>query len=131
MAYIDFAETPAPAASVAPAPQHDITPNEAGRLSPLEWSVVAIARRDRLASLREPGRISIAMGNLFGKGANPRLADPRLEALRRMAVLSWHHGFQVPVSAVRAFLAAGFTTDHYEAMLASISAAKLATPARG
>ena len=131
MAYIDFNDTLAPAPVSAEAPRHDIIPAEPrARLSPLEWSVIAIARRDRLSSLRTPGRLSMALGSLFGRGANPRLADPRLEALRRMAVLSWHHGFQVPASAVRAFVAAGFTQDQYETMLASISAAKMNTTPR-
>lgn len=89
-------------------------------LSALEWSVVAIAGRDRLSSLREPGRVAMALGTLFGRGTNPRLADPRLEALRRLAVLTWHHGYAVPVSAIKAFLAAGFSTDQYETVAASI-----------
>ena len=58
------------------------------------------------------------------------MAEQDTPALRRMAVLSWHHGFQVPASAVRAFLAAGFTQDQYETMLASISAAKMNTTPR-
>ena len=94
-----------------------------GRLSPLEWAVVALARQDTLASLSEPGRLSVALGNVFGKRTNPRLADPRLEALRRMAVLSWHHRFAVPARAVADFIAAGFTVDQYETMLGSISVA--------
>ncbi len=92
-----------------------------GRLSALEWAVVALARQDTLASLREPGRLSVALGQLFGRKANPRLADPRLEALRRMAVLSWHHRFAVPAQEVSDFLAAGFTAEQYETMLGSIS----------
>lgn len=130
MAYIDFRDT-LPLAAAPAAPRHDLIPaSERARLSPLEWSVIAIARMDKLSSLREPGRLSVALGNLFGKGANPRLADPRLEALRRMAVLSWHHGFAVPTSAVRAFLDAGFSTDQYETMLASISAARITRATR-
>ena len=95
------------------------------RLGALEWSVVAIARNDSLGSLRAPGPMSIALGNLFGRRTNPRLADPKLEALRRMAVLAWHHGFAVPVSEVKAFLAAGFSADQYETVLASIGTARL------
>ena len=94
-----------------------------GRLSPLEWAVVVLARRDTLASLREPGRLAMAMGNLFSKRLNPRLADPRLEALRRLAVLAWHDHVTVPAQAVADFLAAGFTNDQYLTMLASIRAA--------
>lgn len=95
------------------------------RLGALEWSVVAIARNDSLSSLRAPGRMSVALGNIFGRRQNPRLADPRLEALRRMAVLAWHQGFAVPVSEIKAFLAAGFTADQYETVLASIGTARL------
>ena len=94
----------------------------ASRLSALEWSVVALARRDSLSSLRAPGRLSTAMATLF-RQSNPRLADGKLEALRRMAVLAWHYSFQVPASELRAFFDAGFTVGQYETMMASIAAA--------
>lgn len=55
---------------------------------------------------------------------NPRLADERLEALRRMAVLAWHQSFQVAASELRAFFDAGFTHGQYETMMASIAAAR-------
>jgi hypothetical protein len=44
----------------------------ADHLSALEWSVVALARRDRISSLGEPSRIATAMGRLFGTRSNPR-----------------------------------------------------------
>ena len=100
------------------------------RLSALEWSVVALAERDTLGSLRAPGRVAVAMGVLFGDRHNPRLADPQLEALRRMAVLSWHHGFAVHGRDVRAFVEAGFTVEQYETLVASIGAAKAKRPRR-
>ncbi len=135
MAYIDF--TSAHDQLLAPAPRHDPVPagapasassasEPASHLSALEWSVVAIARDDRLSSLRAPSRLSVAMGGLFGSRHNPRLADPQLEALRRMAVLSWHHGYTVPTSALTAFTDAGYTMAQYETMLASIAAARVA-----
>lgn len=130
MAYLAFNEiSPAPAyaAPAWPAARSEAT---TARLGPLEWSVVALARGDSLASLRSPGRLSMALGNLFGRRPNPSLADPRLEALRRMAVLSWHHGFAVPAREVKAFLAAGFSPDQYETLLASISAGRMARGAR-
>ena len=98
--------------------------------SALEWSVVALAERDTLGSLRAPGRVAVAMGVLFGDRHNPRLADPQLEALRRMAVLSWHHGFAVHGRDVRAFVEAGFTVEQYETLVASIGAAKAKRPRR-
>lgn len=101
----------------APAPGHTA-------LSALEWAVVRVARRDRLSTLARPGRISEWMRRL-ARLPNPRLADPRLEALRRMAVLTWRYGFTVPGRDVTAFLDAGFTPDQYEALAAGIGAARL------
>ena len=54
-------------------------------------------------------------------GYDPELADPRLEALRRMAVLTWHFGFTVHGDDVAEFLSAGFTPDQYELMAGSIN----------
>lgn len=119
MAYTEFAALGGPAVAEALR-----TPVKDATLSSLEWSVVAIAERDRLSSLRTPGRLSVALGALFGEGHNPRLADPRLEALRRMAVLTWHHGYTVPSAAVKEFLASGYTGDQYELLVDSISAAR-------
>lgn len=125
MAYLAFETGEAQGgAAIASATALAPTPVEQ-RLGALEWQVVAIARNDSLASLRAPGRMSVALGNVFGHRTNPRLADPRLEALRRMAVLGWHHGFAVPVSEIKAFLAAGFSADQYETVLASIGTARL------
>lgn len=125
MAYQSFGKEWEGAASIA-APRAIGGPasRDMEGFSALEWSVVAVAERDTLSTLRQPGRMATAMGALFGDRHNPRLADPRLEALRRMAVLSWHHGFTVPGQAVRDFTAAGFSLDQYETLVASIGAAR-------
>jgi len=129
MAYLDFREaelsgslhaafTPAP-------PQHDV-PHATG-FSALEWLVVALAQRDHLSSLRQPGRIGAALSRLFGgNGSEPRLANPRLEALRRFAVLAWHRGHNVAASEFAAFRAAGFTSGQAEALLESVLGARAA-----
>ena len=65
----------------------------------------------------------------MGRNGSPELANERLEALRRMAVLSWHFGFTVPGDDVANFLSAGFSPDQYELMVASIRAA-IGTPQR-
>ena len=123
MAYLDLAQTFTVDSST---PVADVVLEEpVARLSPLEWSVVALARRDRLSSLAQPGAISMAMGRLFGTSNNPRLADPRLEALRRLAVQAWHRGYVVPKSEIKSFLEAGFTLEHFETILASISKDRL------
>lgn len=96
--------------------------DEDATLSALEWSVVALAQRDALSTLRTPGRIASALGVLFGERPNPKLADERLEALRRIAILSRHHGYNTPPSALREFVAAGFTLDHFELVVRSVQA---------
>lgn len=127
MAYMDFAalqgtRIAAPAGTPAPA----YAPYSSG-FSALEWQVVAIAQHDRLSSLEEPGRISIALGMIFGgQRPNPKLADKRLEALRRVAVLAWHRGYALPPHEIHAFHEAGFTPDQYETLLASISRGRAA-----
>ena len=54
----------------------------------------------------------------------------KLEALRRMAVLAWHHGYVVPSWDLRAFVAAGYTIEQYETLLKSISAGRAARQQR-
>jgi hypothetical protein len=130
MAYLDLAHAyPATLGRSASARAQQPEPVKDG-LSALEWSVVALARNDRISSLGEPSRIATAMGRLFGTRSNPALADPRLEALRRLAVLAWHRGYVLPRSELKRFLAAGFTTDQFETLLRSISSARTATQRR-
>ena len=122
MAYLAFAEGAAGAITHAPTPQADPIPRATQHLSALEWLAVAVSRRDRLSSLQRPGRLASALGSLFGMRRTPGLADPRLEAVRRMAVLSRHYGYTVPSSEVARFLLAGFTPDQYELLVDSIAA---------
>lgn len=134
MAYVDFSGNPVLAAHAAAEVPVDAPVPAATApvgLTALEWSVVALAQRDRIASLRQPSPLSIALGKVFGSGRRSAgLADPKMEALRRMAVLSWHRGFAVPVHELAAFFRAGFTADQYETMLASIGTARSSRKAR-
>ena len=91
--------------------------------NPLEWSVIRLARADSISTLRPAGRIRRFWNWLMGRSGSPELANERLEALRRMAVLSWHYGFTVPGDDVASFLSAGFSPDQYELMVRSIRAA--------
>jgi len=124
MAYVAFAEgiggaTHNPALDLRP------LPSATAGFTALEWSVIAIAQGDRLHTLRQPSRMGMALGALFGERHNPRLADPRLEALRRIAVLGWHHGYAVPEREVAGFVEAGFSNAHYELLMGSIAAGRL------
>jgi len=91
--------------------------------TPLEWSVIRLARVDGLSTLREPGRIGRFINWLLGRKGSPELANPQLEALRRIAVLSWHYGFTVPGDDVTDFLAAGFSPEQYELLVHCVRAA--------
>ena len=102
----------------------------APRLSALEWSVVAMAERDGLSSIREPSRFTKALGALFGVRRSNRLANDELEALRRIAILAWHYGWNVPKSELSAFLAAGFSADQFELIQTSIGQARAAARRR-
>ena len=124
MAYQNFSEIgTAGIAAAHPVAAPLSAPAPAPRLSALEWSVVALAAGDPLSSLRTPGRMAVAMGALFGDRSRPALADPRLEALRRIAVLGRHQGYTVAPDEIRAFVAAGFSEDHYELVVDSLRAA--------
>jgi hypothetical protein len=103
-----------------------LAPRAAAKLSALEWSIVAMAERDTLASLREPGRFLSALTSLFGLKPANRLANERLEALRRISVLAWRKHWNVPKSELRSFFDAGFTPDHYELIQKSIGQARIA-----
>lgn len=117
MAYLNKIEAhdAQPIALPAVAANDDAKPD----FSPLEWSVIRLARIDRLWTIRTAGRLRRFWNALLGRG-NPQLANRRLEALRRMAVLSWHYSFSVPGQDVADFLSAGFTPDQYELMVTRI-----------
>jgi hypothetical protein len=124
MAYLNFFEAfsghsteirAVDALTVAPAP--------VAGFSAVEWLVIGLAERDGLSSLSAPGRIARAFGGLFGLSANSRLADERLEQLRRFAVLVRHHGWRVPASEVEAFLSL-FSTGQLETVIASATRRK-------
>lgn len=117
MAYLNVAEMHSGPSARAQTATARIEPS----FSALEWTVVALAKRERLASLKEPGRLSRALGTVFGGGTGTRLADPRLETLRRVAVYAWRRGYALPAREVSDFLRAGFTMAQAELLLASIT----------
>jgi hypothetical protein len=57
---------------------------------------------------------------LLARNPNPTLSNPRLESLRRMAVLSWHFGFTVDGQDIADFTRAGFSLEQYELLVTSI-----------
>jgi hypothetical protein len=122
LAYRDFLETLPGGALPALTDVASAASANATGFSPLEWTVIMIARGDRPSSLREPGRTARWFMRIFGETMSRRLADPRLEALRRMAVLSWHHGYLVPAHELHDFIDAGFTEAQHELLGARVAA---------
>jgi hypothetical protein len=91
--------------------------------SALEWSVIRLARVDGLSTIRPPGLVRRFYHFLIGRTGSPMLANERLEALRRIAVLSWHYGFAISGWDVADFLSAGFSPEQYELLVTRVLAA--------
>jgi hypothetical protein len=92
---------------------------EEARFTALEWQVIALAERDPMSSIREPGRIATAMGSIFGGHTHSRLADAQLEGLRRSAVIAWH-GPTLSDGEIADFLEAGYSHEHLTLLRKSI-----------
>ena len=90
-------------------------------LSATEWSIVAMAERDGLASVRDQRGLALVLRRFFGLKPPNRLANERLEALRRVAVFAWHYRWSVPSWEVRAFIDAGYSTAQLELLQTRIA----------
>ncbi len=109
MAYRSFATHPLALpvgfeSHLSPAPQA-----EEARFAPLEWKVIALAEADPVASIGSPTRFRRFYERWFGFKLPRPLANERLEALRRFAVLARVSGGRLPAEEVRNFLTAGFS----------------------
>ncbi len=131
MAYMDFASMRQGAQIIEPVMQaahrHAV---QVSTFTHQEWAVVRLAREDGLSSLRQEGRFGRVMRFIFGLRRKNPLSDGKLEALRRMAVLGWHHGYNVAASEIGAFLEAGFSRPQYEVLLDGIAAERVAPRGR-
>lgn len=116
-----WSEQALPLPRAARPPEPKVAP---AALTALEWSVVAMAEKDGISSLREPSRFTSALSSLFGVRRPNRLANDRLESLRRLAVHAWRDGWNVPDSELREFLAAGYSLDQYELVQTSVGQAR-------
>lgn len=85
-----------------------------------EWSVIELARKDGLWSLNPDGLPQRLVRALFGIRPPRPFADPRLEALRRFAVVAWNRG-KVGVAHMRELVAAGFSCSEANAVLQHIA----------
>lgn len=114
MAFLDLSDVvhtaTAPAPAVASAKTSFAVVDVAGSFSSLEHRVVELARGEGLDSLRAPRKRSW-LGRLILGPTPPSkiLANEQLEALRRLAVQAWHHGYTLPFSALGEAKKAGYS----------------------
>jgi hypothetical protein len=99
-----------------------------GGLGRDEWSVVDFARNDGLWSLTPDGLLARVARILFGIHPPLPLANERLEALRRFAVVAWKKG-KVGVAQARELAAAGFSSVDARLVLDYV-ARRRASPSR-
>jgi hypothetical protein len=124
MAFIDFRDDTAHAL-----PRLQLKTARVAELSVLERRVIELSREDTLATLRPVRRRSWLARLLFGpQPPSPMLANERLEALRRLAVMAWHHGYQLPASSLREAQEAGYSEAQTGAVVDLV--ARLRAPVR-
>ena len=124
MASRPLASWPAQPAS-APARPRLRTVETSPSFSSLEWSIVALAEHDGLASLRRPNRFWKIVSAIFGIRIPNRLASDRLEALRRVAVLVWRGTQSLPEDEVQPFFEVGFTPSHLAQLRRRIASVRM------
>lgn len=109
MAFIEFSEI-AGQTVVGPRVPATLAAKAVTPLSQLEWRVVQLARSDGLMTLQPRRKRSWLSRVVFGPSPpSPMLADEKLEALRKLAVLAWHHGYTLPSSAMKQAISAGYS----------------------
>jgi hypothetical protein len=66
------------------------TPTLTQELTELEWRVVDMALKDGPRSMSPDGRFARFMRHVFGVSVPQKLANEKLEALRRFCVRAWY-----------------------------------------
>jgi outer membrane scaffolding protein for murein synthesis (MipA/OmpV family) len=82
-------------------------------LTTIDLAVIALARLDPRSSLKSPRRLFV---RLFGVRVHPPLASPRLEALRRYAILRRLHGALIAADEQESLRVAGYEASQIEAI---------------
>lgn len=122
MAYMNFSEAGAlAAANAATVGRGERQPIPRADFSPLEWTVISLARHDRPARDGKPGRARRILALLFGEDMAMPLADPRLESLRRVAVSLWRSR-RATDATVNRFFQHGFTPAQLDLLGVNIAA---------
>jgi len=119
MAFMDFQADPPVHAAATRQDLFDALVEQID-FSPLEWTVISLARHDQRRSARLPAELRRIIALLFGERTARPLANKRLEALRRAAVAIWNCRPLADADAA-AFGRAGFTSGHLNVLRMAIS----------
>ena len=103
-----------------------LTSIDKSELSFLEWKIVEMAREDGARSFNPDGFVA-GVARLVGMRVGQRLANDRLEALRRFSVRAWHWDL-IRTKDVRAFLNAGYSRIHVLEILSHVGLSRGFTP---
>jgi hypothetical protein len=93
--------------------------NNKASLGELEWKVVNMALDDGPRSLKPEGLMARISRDLFGFPVPQKLANARLEALRRFCVRAWHWDV-VRLRDVRTLIDAGYSRADVRRILAHV-----------
>jgi hypothetical protein len=106
-----------PTQSDSPPPVQPGLESEAAAFAPLELQVISLTALDPPSSLRRPSRLARLVERWLGLATRKPLANPRLEALRRFAVLARSARGRLPARELERFLSAGFTKAQAQRLL--------------
>ena len=101
--------------------------NRNGSLQELDWRVVEIARADGPRSLNPDGRFTRFLGDFLGLPVAQKLADEKLEALRRFCVRAWYWDL-VRSKDLRVLMDAGYSSAAVFQILAHVARHRGFTP---
>jgi hypothetical protein len=105
-----------------------ITLNQGCSLTDLDWRVVEIARMDGPRSMNPDGRFTRFCRNFFGLPIARKLANERLEALRRFCVRAWYWDL-VRSTDVHELVAAGYSMPDAFQIVTHVAGYRGFTPA--
>ena len=104
-----------------------VTLKQASSLTSLDWQVVEMARADGPRSLNPDGWLNWFLQDFFGLSVARKLANEKLEALRRFCVRAWYWDL-VPSKEVRMIVEAGYSSVDVFQILAHVAGYRGFTP---
>ena len=104
------------------------TPTDAGRFSPLELHVIALAEREDVTRASRTSLMGRLLRLSFGIDLSRPLANLRLEQLRQFASLAYHHPDQVTEADVHELVEAGYSRGQAQGLLPYLSLRRTIPP---